>query len=176
MNLIKEIPIKWKVQSLTKDKQKASFVAYIDARDVMNLLDKEVGIGLWKDEYKVINKSWVNVEKWKEVEIGKAKQKVSVPVEKYVVEGTISILGKEGWTGRADIGIGEEIEAEKTAYSDAFKRAAVKWGVGRFLYDIEVKWQKVDSYKNPIKANGQRIYDLAKWFNSAEYENEKYNK
>ena len=38
--LKQEIPFKWKIQSFNKDKTKASNVAYIDARDVMNVLDE----------------------------------------------------------------------------------------------------------------------------------------
>jgi hypothetical protein len=33
-----------------------------------------------------------------------------------------------------------DVEAEKGAISDAFKRAAVKWGIGRYLYDLDSPW------------------------------------
>lgn len=47
------------------------------------------------------------------------------------IEGT-------GWVYKEDCGSDSNIEAEKGGVSDAFKRAAVQWGVGRFLYP-EVK-------------------------------------
>ena len=46
------IPYKWKIQSFNKAKTKATCVAYVDARDVMDLLDKAVGIDGWSDSYR----------------------------------------------------------------------------------------------------------------------------
>lgn len=48
-NLKKELPYKWRVQSVKYGK--ATCVAYIDARDCMDLLDKVVGVGNWKKSY-----------------------------------------------------------------------------------------------------------------------------
>lgn len=46
----------------------------------------------------------------------------------------IGIYNGSEWIWRGN-GAGEtKIEGEKGKYSDAFKRAAVKWGVGRYLY------------------------------------------
>ena len=42
-DLKKQIPYQWRVQSFSKNKAQAQCVAYIDARDVMNLLDEVVG-------------------------------------------------------------------------------------------------------------------------------------
>ena len=33
-----------------------------------------------------------------------------------------------------------DMEAEKGALSDALKRAAVRWGIGRYLYDLKAPW------------------------------------
>lgn len=44
---------------------------------------------------------------------------------------------------RCDVGVADENEKEKSAYSDAFKRAAVKFGVGRFLYDLPKMYANV---------------------------------
>jgi hypothetical protein len=41
---------------------------------------------------------------------------------------------------RSDVGTADDNEKEKSAYSDAFKRAAVKFGIGRFLYDLPKMW------------------------------------
>ena len=56
----------------------------------------------------------------------------------YPFQGCCRIGVKIGddWVWRAN-GAGEtQVEAEKGQFSDAFKRAAVLWGVGRYLYDI----------------------------------------
>jgi hypothetical protein len=58
------------------------------------------------------------------------------------------------WLWRSN-GAGEtDVEGEKGQFSDAFKRAAVLWGVGRYLYYLDNIWCDVDKYKkiaNPPK-------------------------
>ena len=48
--LQKEIPYKWRVQSFSRNKPMAQCVAYVDSRDVMNLLDKVCGIENWESD------------------------------------------------------------------------------------------------------------------------------
>ena len=56
------------------------------------------------------------------------------------------------WVWRSN-GAGETaIEGEKGKFSDAFKRAAVLWGVGRYLYYLENVWV-------PLKPKG-RSYEI----------------
>lgn len=51
------------------------------------------------------------------------------------------------WIWRSN-GAGEtKVEAEKGRYSDAFKRAAVLWGIGRYLYYLPSPWVDIDQYK-----------------------------
>ena len=74
---------------------------------------------------------------------------------RYPFEGCCEIGVKIGgeWVWRSN-GAGETaVEGEKGRYSDAFKRAAVLWGVGRYLYYLENMWV-------PIKKQG-RSYVLA---------------
>jgi hypothetical protein len=55
------------------------------------------------------------------------------------------------WIWRSN-GAGEtDVEGEKGRYSDAFKRAAVLWGVGRYLYYLPSKWYDLENGK--IKGN-----------------------
>ncbi len=83
----------------------------------------------------------------------------------------IGIKTGEHWVWKWDTGSESNMEAEKGHMSDAFKRAAVKWGVGRFLYDLPIQYVKADTIKtssnfpNPVDDNGQRIYDLTKYIN-----------
>jgi hypothetical protein len=48
------------------------------------------------------------------------------------VRCSIKIFGKE----RADVGNPANTEELKSSFSDAFKRAAVQWGVGRYFYSL----------------------------------------
>lgn len=104
----------------------AGCMAHIDARDVMERLDSVVGAGNWYDRYQPSA-------------IGKG------------VECALTVLG----VTKVDVGIPSDTEPEKGAYSDALKRAAVKFGIGRHLYDIDTQWLPFDGYK-VIKKHAQQ--------------------
>lgn len=69
---------------------------------------------------------------------------------RYPFEGCceIGLFINGEWIWRSN-GAGEtDIEGEKGRYSDAFKRAAVMWGVGRYLYYLPNAWV-------PLKPQGR---------------------
>jgi hypothetical protein len=134
--LRKEIPFTWKIQTVTKDGAKASVVAYIDSRAVMNLLDEVAGPENWQNKFHFDN--------------GK------------LICGIGIFNGKE-WIWKHDVGTESDYEKEKGQFSDAFKRAAVHWGIGRFLYDLDIEWVAVNSYKRPIDEKGNQIKDLTEY-------------
>lgn len=105
--------ISWRVGSTTQDKKRGMALAYIDARDVQDRLDEVCGTG-WQ-----VRTPWcVN---------GRIACEIGIKI------------GDE-WIWRGD-GAGEtDVEADKGAFSDAFKRAAVRWGIGRYLYDLDSPW------------------------------------
>lgn len=126
-------PIKWRVQSI-KDYGEgfAICVPYIDSRDVQKRLDDVCGIADWQSRYKEVKGNLF-------CEIG--------------------IFIDSEWIWKSDVGTESNIEKTKGESSDSFKRAAVMWGVGRFLYDIEPLKIPATSYKNKkypaYKDNGQ---------------------
>lgn len=141
MNLIalnKTIPYQWKIQTVSKDNTKAQCVAYIDARDVMALLDEVVGKENWQDSYQFVGDKLI---------------------------AGIGIFTGTQWVWKYDTGVEGNFEQEKSQFSDAFKRAGVKWGIGRFLYDLDFKWVRVDQYKKPIDEKGMPIRNLTTYFN-----------
>lgn len=81
----------------------------------------------------------------------------------YPYEGCCRIGVKIGdeWIWRSN-GAGEtQVEGEKGRYSDAFKRAAVLWGVARYLYYLPNEWM-------PIRKQGKthvlaQVPPLPKW-------------
>lgn len=135
----------WRVQSFSKNKASGQCVAYIDARDVMKILDEAVGAENWQDDYKVVNNMLI---------------------------AGIGIKCGEEWVWKWDTGSESNMEAEKGHMSDAFKRAAVKWGVGRFLYDFPIQYVDANEIKTqsnfpyPVDENGKRIYDLSTYINN----------
>ena len=142
------IPYKWRVQSFSKFYPTAQCVAYIDARDVMNLLDTVVGKENWQDDYKVVNNE---------------------------LFAGIGIFIGGNWIWKWDVGTESQTEKEKGLVSDSFKRAAVKWGVGRFLYTLGIKKVKTNGkkgesdsadkttlkYPQVIDNQGKIVYDIS---------------
>lgn len=133
------VPYRWKIQSFNKNGDKGQCVAYIDARDVMDLLDRAIGIANWQDRYTRDSK-------------GRLVCRLELKIN-------------DEWVGKEDTGVEGSFEAEKSEFSDAFKRAAVKWGIGRFLYDLDIVWVNVKD-KKPVNTDGSRIYDLTEYINS----------
>lgn len=121
--------VSWRVGTTTKDKTKGMALAYIDARDVMDRLDATCGAD-WQDQYE------------------------AMPDGSYCCRIGIKIDGE--WRWRSDGALmltdSEKIDAkemaQKGSYSDAFKRAAVKWGIGRYLYNLDSPWVKIEARGN----------------------------
>jgi len=116
-DLHKEIPYKWRIQSIQYNK--ATCVAYIDARDCMDMLDKVVGAENWQSMYYT---------------------------EDNKLFCRIGIFAGSDWVWKSDTGSESNVEKEKGKVSDAFKRACVQWGIGRFLYRLPI--QKLQTKKH----------------------------
>lgn len=110
--------ISWRVGSTTQDKSKGMALAYIDARDVMGRLDAVCGPSGWQATYPHAN--------------GKTVCSIGVKCD-------------DEWVWKADGAGDTDYEAEKGALSDSFKRAAVRWGIGRYLYDLPSPWVEIDA-------------------------------
>lgn len=145
--LLDEIPHKWRVQSFSKYRALATCVPYVDARDVMARLDEVVGPLYWRDEYKEVNGRLMC---------------------------GVSIFGGKEWVTKWDTGTITKVEGDKGIVSDSFKRAAVKWGIGRFLYSLGCQFvpanAKKDNDKNKfphvVDGSGKKVYDLTEYINS----------
>ena len=119
--------IHWRVGATTGDKKKGIGLAYIDARDVMDRLDEVVGCDAWQDTYAETNRGRMLC--------------------------ALSLLINGQWITKSDGAGDTDVEGDKGGISDAFKRAAVKFGVGRYLYRLPNTW-------SPIKPAG-KSYKLA---------------
>lgn len=111
----------FRVGQTSRAGDKATLLAYMDARMVMDRLDRVVGPGCWSDRYdRLADGSWVC---------------------------TLSVLldvgGEPTWVSKQDAAPSTDIEGVKGGVSDAFKRAAVKWGIGRYLYRLPSRWRPV---------------------------------
>jgi len=114
--------VDWRVGSVTKKdtpNPEGMALAYIDARTVMDRLDTVCGPAGWQN--------------------------------RYVMEGSktvceIGIKCGDEWVWKSDGAGDSDVEAEKGALSDAFKRAAVRWGIGRYLYNLKSPWVAVKPF------------------------------
>lgn len=114
--------VSWRVGSTTQDKTKGMALAYIDARDVMERFDDVCGPDGWERRHPhVTGTTTCEISLW--------------------------VPSKERWITKADGAGDTAVEAEKGSLSDSFKRAAVNWGVGRYLYDLPTPWVALDKYK-----------------------------
>lgn len=113
----------WRVGATTQTKDKGIALAYLNARDVMKRLDDVVGMENWQCKYP------------------------------YAGCCELSVRIDGDWITKTNFAGETQVEGEKGQASDAFKRAAVLFGVGRYLYYLENIWC-------PIKPQG-RSYVLS---------------
>lgn len=120
--------LEWRVGSTNSDKSKGMALCYVDARAVMDRLDSTCGPDGWQNTY-------------------------SAGVGGSII-CNIGVLTEGTWVWKADGAGATDVEGEKGALSDAFKRAAVRWGVGRYLYDLKSPWVDLEP-----AGRSQRIKD-----------------
>lgn len=125
--------ISWRLGSTSKEKMRGMALAYLDARNVMDRLDAVCSPGGWQCRYSHAN--------------GKTVCDIAVK------------CGEE-WVWKADGAGDSDIEAEKGALSDAFKRAAVRWGVGRYLYMLESPWVEIEEAGRSFRIKKGAYKDL----------------
>lgn len=123
--------VKFKPQMVKNNRCLA--MAYIDARLIQDRLDDVLGVENWEDGYKIL------------------------------ADGSVMCrlrckLG-DRWITKTDVGSPSEQpdmgDRLKAAFSDALKRAAVKFGIGRYLYRLSASWVDYDPVKKQIVAPPQ---------------------
>jgi hypothetical protein len=104
---------------------RAMALAYVDARVVQDRLDDALGVEGWQDDYECRE-------------------------DGSVICRLRCLIGGE-WIQKVDVGGPSEQpdggDRLKAAFSDALKRAAVKFGVGRYLYRVPNQWVDYDAQK-----------------------------
>ena len=125
--------IRWKAKDYDALTGRAKALAYITARDVMNRLDEAAGLENWSDAYRVV---------------------FGADGTRFGVECTLTVSG----ISKTGVGYAEDAGGArsphdgdnhtlKAAYSDALKRAAVKFGIARYLYALPTQWVEYDGSK-----------------------------
>ena len=131
-----EKDIEWRVQStgLNDYGRHALVLAYVTNRAIQERLDNVFGCFGWKNEYK------------------------QAPEGGILCGISVKIDGE--WVTKFDGADNTNIEATKGGLSNSMKRAAVQWGIGRYLYKLETNYaNEVDKGKYSAKCK-----DDGKWF------------
>jgi hypothetical protein len=129
--------IEWRVGSTNKDKSKGLALAYVTNRAIQNRLDDVFGCFGWRNEYK----------EWK----GSSQIcGISVWVEE-----------RNEWITKWDGADNSNMDATKGGLSDAMKRAAYQWGIGRYLYNLPQEWCELASFGKSYKL--KRFPKLPEW-------------
>ena len=118
----------WRAQQVSRDGRRAMALCYITSRSVQNRLDDVCGPAGWESSFS-------------ETAAGR-------------VIATISIDMGTRWVSKSDGAGATAMEGEKGGLSGAFKRAAVMWGIGRYLYELPAVWAECESYER----NGKHVW------------------
>lgn len=144
--------VKWRVGATNTEKTKGIALAYIDSREVKKRLDEVCGLGGWQDRLLPVDGGFVS---------------------------EIDIKIDDEWITRSNAAGHTRVEAIKGGASDAFKRAASKWGVGHYLYYLPNVWVEIKPQgKNYVLAETPELPDWAlpgrveKWEDIAEMESD----
>jgi hypothetical protein len=108
----------WRAQQVARDGRKAMALCYITSRSVQNRLDAVCTPAGWESAFA-------------ETASGR-------------VIATITIDLGARWVAKSDGAGATAMEGEKGGLSDAFKRAAVMWGIGRYLYGLSSVWAECE--------------------------------
>ena len=111
--------IEWRIGQAgeTNSKVWATALAYLTSRAVMDRLDAVCGPENWKNEYR--------------------------PGPAGGILCGISIRCGDGWITKWDGAENTQVEAVKGGLSDALKRTAVQWGIGRYLYNLPMAFATI---------------------------------
>jgi|GEM_PF-413037 len=117
--------IQWRIATSGKT-GKGLAVPYLDSRAIQNRLDEVIGRENWQNSFDM---------------------RMLMKDNAFVC--TISIFDeKRGeWISKSNGAGSSDIEPIKGGFSDAFKRAASMWNIGRYLYEFEGVWVAMDERK-----------------------------
>ena len=130
--------LEWRVQSADEKDGKiwALVLCYVDNRAIQNMLDAVCGAGNWQNRYE---------------ELGSGTKICNLSIR----------LESGEWITKSDGAGNTDIEADKGGLSSAMKRAAVQWGIGRYLYNLEATFAIVSGKgKNKGKTKSGKYF---KW-------------
>ncbi len=117
--------VEFKPAVVAKDGNRALALGYADARCYMDRLDLVLGVAGWQTSFEVVGTHSVKLRLLCKID--------------------------DEWVGKEDVGSFSDQpdpgDKMKAAVSDGIKRAAVQFGVGRYLYNLPQIWADYDPQK-----------------------------
>lgn len=146
--------IKWKIQCTNKEKTSGLAVPYADSRAIADRLDEVVGQMNWQDSY----------TPWHSTSETNDTGAIDITESQLC---TISIYYKERdeWVHKTDGASDSDFHPVKGGLSDAFKRTASKWNIGRYLYKFDGKWVKIEKRGKSYVIIDSETAGLAAYYN-----------
>ena len=121
--------IEWRVLRVSKsDPTRAQVAAYVDSRAIQNRLDAVVGRENWQNTFESV--------------VGSNNGTTA-----HICRISIYYPERGEWISKSDGAGCTDVEPIKGGLSNAFKRAASMWGMGRYLYGLKNIWATIDEYK-----------------------------
>jgi hypothetical protein len=109
--------LEFRVGNVARSGKSATVLTYLTSRAVMDRLDEVVGPDNWRDEY------------------------TAAPDGGLMCGLSLRVSGE--WVTKYDAAENTKVEAVKGGFSGALKRAAVKWGIGRYLYFLDTGFNRI---------------------------------
>ena len=150
--------IEWRVGQISKDKTRGQALPYISNRAIQNRLDEVFGINNWKNEYSLI-KDGVLIRK----KNNKGELTDNYNKDAWLCGISVWDPDKKDWITKWDGAENTDFEQVKGGLSSAMKRAAVQWGIGRYLYDIPEMWVDVEPVGSKPSYRLKYIPTLPDW-------------
>ena len=127
--------VQWRITA-TGQNERGLAVAYLDSRAIQNRLDEVVGWENWQNEF------------------------TAQPMMKdnaFICEIRIYFPERGEWISKSNGAGSTDIEPIKGGLSDAFKRTASMWGIGRYLYQLDGVWVKTETFgKSKVIAKDEK--------------------
>lgn len=118
-----EHDIEWKPGAVSRDRKKGLAMPFLTNRAIQDRLDRVCGPANWKNVFK------------------------PGPAGGVLCGIAINITGDPfapRWITKWDGADNSDYQGVKGGLSAAMKRAAVQWGIGRYLYDVPSQWVPLD--------------------------------
>lgn len=137
--------IEWRVQRESRDGSSVLVLAYVTNRAIQARLDEVFGPFGWQNSFH------------------------EGPQGGLICKIGAQLPTSDSWVWKEDGAENTQVEAVKGGLSSAMKRAAVQWGIGRYLYNLTDNWAKVQDKKPSPNSQGQQAgYHKGKYWSIPE--------